>query len=82
MNEKAFPKMFGADGMTLRAYFMGQITPPDDLSLAWGEMMVRPAPRDEKGEIAWSKELVLWWADVYAEFRRVYADAMIQAESK
>jgi hypothetical protein len=69
-------------GITLHQFYMAAVDVPENLSMTWGEMMVGPAPKDQAGNPVWSRELVLWWADVVAEFRRVYADAMVKAAGK
>ena len=66
-------------GMTLRDYFAANINSPDGISMAWGELMVGPYPRDSNGHLLpLSRESALWWADVEATYRGVMADAMLR----
>lgn len=68
-------------GMTLRDYFAAHVAVPADLTRVWGEMMVRKYPtRPNSNEDAYfGPEVILWWADVEAAYRYIYADAMLRA---
>lgn len=66
-------------GLSVRDYFMAHIQTPAEMAMSWGELMVGPPPRDEHGQVVWSREMILWWADVEATYRRVMADAMMKA---
>lgn len=70
-----------SDGMTLRDYFAAHVAVPADLTRVWGEMMVRKYPtRPNSNEDAYfGPEVILWWADVEAAYRYIYADAMLRA---
>jgi len=66
----------------LRAYFMANIMPPIDLSDEWATELAGPLPEDQFGCIATAKEKILQLANAQAEYRRIFADAMIKALTK
>lgn len=80
----AFPHPGTASpGMSLRDYFIVAVQPPSDISRAWGEMMVRTFPNDDRGEdLPWCREVALWWADVEAAWRVIHADAILRARQR
>ncbi len=70
-------------GMTLRDYFAANINTPDGITVAWGESIVGPYPKDSKGcPLPICRESVLWWADVEAAYRGFMADAMLRERAK
>lgn len=68
-------------GLSVRDYFATNIITPPDVSRAWGEVMVRPFPKQADGisDAHFGLETILWWADVDAAWRYVQADAMMKA---
>ncbi len=78
---RAFPSTL-SKGVSKLEYFMAHMDVPNNLSLGWGELMVGPCPKDENGQPLWNKDMIHWWAKVYATFRLVYARAMVEATEK
>lgn len=82
LSEQKIQNQSVPESLSLRAYFMANITPPVHLSDKWATELAGPLPRDELGCIATTNEKILQLANAEAEYKRIFADAMIRALTK